>query len=195
MLGEGADTWLVTRFAVYLLKYPNLSLTYDGNVLDPANILVERETEIELDPDLGGQDGAPVLRIMEWKSEAKAIAPSLVRCDENGVALHELTDRIDSPPGVPYTAYLMWAGFPGHAHDLLLADLAHETLSPIVEAARQAIRSHLDMRLGERRAEVIERWKAERVYPYSGGKGSDAYRSPGTQGIRRGGGRGISRCR
>lgn len=167
LLGDGAGNWLVTRFAVYLVKYPNISVTYDGQVLDPATI-VARQTEIPLDPALGGDQGNPLLRIMEWKPEAKTISPSLVLCDENGVALHEVTDRIDSPPGIHYTAYLMWAGFPKYAHDLLLADLGHETISPIVEAAREAIRSHLDTRLSEQRAEVIERWKAEHVYPYSG---------------------------
>jgi len=164
LLGDGADIWLVTRFAVYLVKYPNIRVTYDGQVLDPATI-VARQTESELDRALGGEHGPPLLRIIEWKHEAKAISPSLVLCDENGVALHEVTDRIDSPPGIHYTAYLMWGGFPQYAHDLLLADLGHETLTPIVEAAREAIRSHLDTRLSEQRDEVIERWKTEHVYP------------------------------
>lgn len=173
LLGDGASTWLVTRFAVYLVKYPKLSITYDGRVLDPATI-VERETEITLDSALSGGRGALSLRIMEWKPEAKTITPSLVLCDENGVALHEVTDRIDSPPDIPFTAYLLWAGFSEHAHDLLLADLGHPTLGPVVEAAREAIRTHLDSRLSEHRAELIERWKAKRVYPYTGKAGSAA---------------------
>jgi hypothetical protein len=35
-------------------------------------------------------------------------------------------------------------------------------------AAMSAPRSHLDARLGERRAQVVEGWKAERIYPYTG---------------------------
>jgi hypothetical protein len=104
------------------------------------------------DPALGGPHGAPVLRIMEWRPEAKSIAPSLVLCDQNGVALHEITDRIESPPDIPYTAYLTWAGFAERAQDLLLADMGHPTISPIVDAAREAIRSHLDRRVSEQRA-------------------------------------------
>ena len=76
LLGDGAASWLVTRFAVYLLKYPGITITYDGTVLDPATI-IEREAEISLDPALGGTHGAPVLRIMEWKAEATR--PSLRR--------------------------------------------------------------------------------------------------------------------
>jgi hypothetical protein len=169
LLALTAATWLLTRFAVYLVKYPNVRITYDGRVLDPAAI-VDSETDIALDPALGGGYGTPLLRILEWQPKDKdmKITPSLVLCDENGVALHEVTDRIDAPPGIPYTAYLLWAGFPHYANDLLLADMAHETLTPIIEAARSAIGRHLDTRLKERRIAVIDRWKAERVYPYAG---------------------------
>lgn len=105
---------------------------------------------------------------MEWTADARTITPSLVLCDENGVALHEITDQIDSPAELHYTAYLTWRGFAEHAQDLMLFDLGHPTISPIVDAGRDAIRSYLDDRLSERRTELIDRWKAERVYPYSG---------------------------
>lgn len=167
LLGETAVPWLVTQFAVYLVKYPGLTITYEGTTLDPATI-VARDTEIELDAALGGDYGPPVLRIMEWTADARTITPSLVLCDENGVALHEITDQIDSPAELHYTAYLTWRGFAEHAQDLMLFDLGHPTISPIVDAGRDAIRSYLDDRLSERRTELIDRWKAERVYPYSG---------------------------
>jgi hypothetical protein len=51
---------------------------------------------------------------------------------------------------------------------LLLVDFDHPTLSQIIEAARQAIRSHLDARLSEQRGQLIERWKSDHVYPYAG---------------------------
>lgn len=167
LLGDTAVPWLVTRFAVYLVKYPGITITYDGTVLDPASITA-RDTEIELDAELGGTQGAPVLRIMEWTPEAKAISPSLVLCDENGVALHEVTSNIEHPPELRYTAYLTWPGFVEHAAELELADMGHAIITPIVEAAREAIHGYLDDRLSERRKELIERWKAEKVYPYSG---------------------------
>lgn len=169
LLAPTAPTSLLTRFAVYLVKYPSVSITYDGRVLDP-NAIVSSTTDIALDSALGGEYGTPLLRILEWQPQDKEmnITPSLVLCDENGVALSEITDRIDAPPSLPYSAYLMWAGFPHYANDLLLADMAHETLTPIIEAARQAIGRHLDTRLKERRIAVIDRWKAERVYPYAG---------------------------
>jgi hypothetical protein len=166
LLGEDAPMQLVARFAVYLVKYPGLTITYDGQALDPATI-IERQTEVTLD-GLGGDYGAPILRLVEWRLEARAIIPSLLLCDENGVALHEITEQIEIPPGIRYTAYLSWPGFVAHAHDLLLVDLAHPILGPIIDAARKAIRSHLDARLSEQRGELIARWKSEHVYPYTG---------------------------
>jgi hypothetical protein len=167
LLADDAPTRLVVQTAVYLVKYPHIKIVYDGTVLDPAAIL-DRETSVELDAALGGDHGAPTLRIMEWKAEARSIKPSLILCDDNGVALSEVTDDVDSRSGIPYTAYLTWAGFSDLINDLLLADLGHDTLKPIIDAARDAIHQHIDTRLSERRSEQLDRWKASRVYPYSG---------------------------
>lgn len=164
LLAAQASTWLITRFAVYLVKYPQVAVTYDGTRLDPDSIL-DRRTDIPLDDALGGEHGPPQLRVLEWKPEVTLIRSSLVLCDENGVALHEIED-IDSAGGIRFTAYVTWAGFSVHASDLLLADLGHAVISPVVDAARQAVREHLETRVGEQRMEIIERWKAEDVYPY-----------------------------
>lgn len=166
LLGVGASTWLITRFAVYLVKYPNVAVVYDGTKLEPSTIL-DREIDIALDEALGGDHGAPSLRIMEWKPEATTIKPSLVLCDENGVALHEIED-VDSAGGIRFTGYVTWAGFSVYASDLLLADLGHAVVTPVVEAARRAVREHLDARIGEKHTEILDRWKAEKVYPYTG---------------------------
>ena len=167
LLADAAQQWLVTRFAVYLIKFPSVTVTFDGTPLDPMTIL-EDQREIPLDEALGGDHGTPVLRFLQWKLEAKTIEPSLVLCDGDGVALHEITDRIESAPGVRYTAYLVWPGFTHHANELLLGEFGHPVLVPIIDAAREAIRGVLDELVSHRRAEQIERWKAQKVYPYSG---------------------------
>jgi len=165
LLSAHAPTWLTARFAVYLVKYPMVVITYDGTKLDPDSILDHR-TEIALDPALGGENEPATLHILEWKADVMTIRPSLLLCDENGVALHEIDD-IGSADGIRFTAYVTWAGFSVHANDLLLADTGHAVISPVVDAAREAVREHLDSRLGEKRVEIIERWKAEKVYPYT----------------------------
>ena len=165
LLASHAAMWLITRFAVYLVKYPNVAVTYDGTVLDPYSILV-RETNVPLDDSIGGVHGAPELRILEWTPDASTIEPSLVLCDENGVALHEIED-IETAGRIRFTAYVTWAGFSAFVNELLLAELGHPIVGPVVEAAHQAIREYLEARLGEQRVEIIERWKSEHVYPYA----------------------------
>lgn len=165
LLGDQATTWLITRFAVYLVKYPGVAVTYDGTKLDPSSIL-DRQTDIALDESVGGEHGTPQLRVLEWTRDASTIRPSLVLCDENGVALHEIED-IETAGSIRFTAYVTWAGFSSYANELLLAELGHPVVGPVVEAARHAIREHLDARVGEQRVEIIERWKAEHVYPYA----------------------------
>ena len=166
ILADEAPTWLVTRFAVYLVNYPSLSISFDGRSLDPATIL-QSQTEVELEEALGGDHGPPVLRILEWKPEVKTITPSLMLCDGGGVALHEVTDGIDKGSGVHFTAYLIWPGFTEHANNLLLGDMGDPVVGPIIDAAHAALREFLETRLSERRADQIERWKADRVYPYT----------------------------
>ncbi len=122
LLAAQAPIWLITRFAVYLVNYPQIAVTYDGATLDPDSIL-DRRTDIPLDEGLGGNHGPPHLRLLEWKPEVTTIRPSLVLCDENGVALHELED-VDTTGGIRFTAYITWAGFAVHANDLLLPILA-----------------------------------------------------------------------
>lgn len=140
---------------------------YDGVSLDPSSILA-RDTEIELTEASHAEYGAPVLRIMEWKAEAKAIEPSLLLCDENGVPLTEITEGIQASSGILFTAYATWRGFGAHAREIELANLGHDVLAPAVDAAKNAIADYIAGRLSEHRADVLARWKAEHVYPYSG---------------------------
>lgn len=166
LLATDASTWLTSRFAVYLVKYPHVDVVFDGTRLDPDSI-VENRFETDLDDVGGGDHGTPRLRILEWKPEITSIRASLVLCDENGVALHEVED-IPTGPDISFTAYVAWQGFAAHKNDLILADLGNPVLGPVVDAARQAIRGYLDTRAQEQRVEIIERWKAENVYPYAG---------------------------
>lgn len=166
LLGEDAASWLVTQFAVYLLNYPDLAISYDGASLDPSSIIAD-EADYLLESDLGGQHGAPSVRIIEWVPEASSIKPSIVLCTDDGVALDELAAGVDMPSRIPITAYVSWPGFAAHVGELPLSE-GHPLIAPIIEAARQKIDEYVEARLNEHRTAVIDRWKAEHVYPYSG---------------------------
>jgi hypothetical protein len=164
LLGPDARHWLIIRLAAYLATYPQITITYNRQPLDLDSIL-NRTVEVPLDPSLGGHHGAPVVRIMEWVPEIVSHRSSLILCDENGIALHEITDAI-STGGMKLTAYLTWAGFADHGNQLLLSEMGHRTLSPIISAARQALTKYVGDRLLEERQVIIQQWKARKVYPY-----------------------------
>jgi hypothetical protein len=162
---EDVRTWLVTQLAVYLSKYPNVQVYFDGALLDPDSI-VANEIEFDLEVESVADGVRPVLKIIEWVPSAKGIKPSIVLCGAGGTALEEITNGIETPPDLRYTAYVSWQGFADHAGELLLGDLAHPTVVPVLEAAREEIARYLQEKINARRAEVIDRWKADRVYPY-----------------------------
>jgi hypothetical protein len=167
LLSDVAVPWLISQLAVYLLKYPEVKVHYDGTVMDPTTIILN-EIEMDLDAPAGAAGSSPSLKIIEWHPSAKGIRPSMVLCGPEGTALEELTEGIEAPPDLRYTAYVSWQGFADHAGDLLLGDLAHPAISPVLKSAREEISDYLEQRLNARRAAVIDRWKASRVYPYAG---------------------------
>ncbi len=165
LLAETTPVQLITAFALYLLRYANVRITYDGGALDPATIL-EREIEVPLLASIGAARGEAVLRVLEWKPTAKALRPSLFLCGEGGVVLGELTD-VEVVDGLSYSAYLIWPGFSTFATDIALAELGHEEMGPVVQAGRVALHEYMDGRRRDRRAELVERWKSQQVYPYA----------------------------
>jgi hypothetical protein len=167
LLVDDVPTSLTTKLALYLTKYPDVAVTFNGNLLDPK-IITESDTRVDLDAQLGGEHGTPQLRIIEWKDSAGPVSPCLLLCDEAGAALHELTEGLPAHADINYTAYITWRGFSAYVNDLLLAEMGHDVLSPVISAAREEITKYLDSRRNERHATIVEQWKAENVYPFSG---------------------------
>jgi hypothetical protein len=165
ILADAAPLWLTVRFAPYLAKYPHVRVTFDGTALDPK-ALIEHEETITLDAALGAEFGPPQVRVVEWKSTVVGVKPSLILCNEDGVSLHEITEGF-AAPGTRFTAYLIWRGFDPLAHDLLIGELGHPVLGPIIEAAREAIRDALIDREIKQRQEVLDDWKSRKVYPFA----------------------------
>jgi hypothetical protein len=164
LLGDNVVPWLTVRFAAYLAKYPQVRVVFQGKILDPVS-MIEVEQTVALPAHLAGEHEPPVVRIVAWKPEVVGVKPALVLCNQEGVALHEVAD--DLPTGeVRFTAYLTWSGFDALAADLLLGEFAHPVLEPMITAARESIREFLVDRRIEHRRDLIEDWKARKIYPF-----------------------------
>jgi hypothetical protein len=129
--------------------------------------IIGHQTDLPLPAVPIAEYGMPELRILEWAPSASGIRPTLVFCDENGVALYEI-ELLNMSGGSRFTAYITWAGFAPFAAELPLAELGHPVLGSIFSTAQDAIHAHLAARVDQERIGVIERWKAQRVYPYAG---------------------------
>jgi hypothetical protein len=158
LLREKTIEKLTVVFALHLIKYP-VSITYNDRRLDPESIQ-ERRVDLPLEMDQSYED--PILTVIEWKVEVDRY---LFLCDAEGVALHEVKPGVQSA-GLSYTAYLRTPLIRKMENELALAEMDHQTLGPLLEAARDKLREHFRDRQNEMSRRVIDQWKHEEVYPY-----------------------------
>lgn len=150
---------LAVAFALYLESYP-VTISWRGQPVDPTDLQVQRAS-YPLTAE--GLEDEVALTVIEWK---RTVPRALYLCDSNGMALHEIKPGVQAP-GFDFTAYVRWGGFADLGHDLVLAEMGHEQITPVVEAAQNALRSHFKERASSRQRELIEQWKAEKSYPYT----------------------------
>ena len=157
LLNEETPLKLTARFALYLLKYPTVTVRVDGRTLDPKE-LIESTTDIPLE---GVADAA--LTIIEWKRTIKD--RTLYLCDRDRVTLHEVPAGV-SPPDISYSAYVQSPLIRELEDRIELAGLEPEGLGPLIDIAREAIKRHFEERAAERARDVIQNWQEEKVYPF-----------------------------
>lgn len=163
LTGDKAVAEVTSEFAQFLLAHPEVTITFNGHVIDPKHAMVT-SADYVLDASLGGEYGAPEVRVVEWR---KVSGRELSLCDASGVTLASVIPAIHAP-GYHFTAYVLWDGFRDHVDYLALADFEGDVIGPIVEAAREQLRGHFRSREAQKRREQVEEWIAAKVYPYEG---------------------------
>ncbi|MFG1668765.1 ATP-binding protein [Streptomyces sp. Y7] len=158
---EKAQSRLAKEFARYLNRFRDVSLVYDGRAVTPDEV-IDRIKQIALpSPDENDQK-SPTLEIVEWKQDWPN---EIFFCDASGAALAEYKAGIQAP-GFSFSAYITWHGFQGS--EVVLAELGHARYGPILDSARAELRKYFRERAKERRQLVVDQWRAEQVYPFSG---------------------------
>jgi hypothetical protein len=157
---------LTQYFALYLREYPDVSIYYNGQKIDPSSI-EERVTNFEIGSITldDGKTVSPQLTVIEWKTFADR---SLFLCDSAGFALAEIPPGIQAP-GFNFTAYLK-SDYIRELDDqdaLLLEDL-HPDIKKLLEPTKDILREHFRKRTSESARALVEQWKKEKVYPYEG---------------------------
>jgi len=163
---ETAQMSLAKIFAVFLTEYPEASIEFDGNNIDPTSVQNHREEynlgEIELG---GGRHATVSLVIIEWNIPTERVVHL---CDSTGISLHETpAGQQVRAPGFNFTAYIKSDHFRelDKSGLLALADL-HEDVQTIVRIAKHRMKRHFRQRLASNHSQIVEKWKKENIYPY-----------------------------
>jgi hypothetical protein len=91
------------HFTLFLLRYPQVVIEYDGRKLDPSG-LIANQSEVTLDdPAIDPNHEQPVVRILEWNEHGSKIKPSLLLCTADGNVLYEIEEHVPTLKDFPYT--------------------------------------------------------------------------------------------
>lgn len=166
--GGSALQQLSEQFAIYLRDYPTTKLTFRGKTVDPK--AVQRTAFTVSLASFSTEAGILVegsLEVIEWNFSKKE--RKLCLCDANGYMLHEIEAGVRPGAEYNFTAYVRSA-FIARLHDenVLSLEELNQDLSRLIDDARQKLRGYFRQRKAETARELVEEWKKEGIYPYTG---------------------------
>ena len=166
LTGDRGRDEVAKQFAPYLSRYPDISINYDGILVDPSGLQSDKK-EIHLDtiPLRDGSTVSATVTVIEWLMPTKRM---IHLCDVDGVSLHETEAGPQiRAPGFEFTVYIKSDHFRelDKTGELVLEDM-HPDVETIVHGARQAVKGHFRRKLAQRQSKIVERWKKEQIYPF-----------------------------
>lgn len=156
---------LTPIFALYLSNYSQINLSIEGTRINPDEIIKDK-TKLAFDPiDIDGIEYSIDLEIIEWNGIKDH---ELWFCNENGFPLDQYNRQIRNIGDIGYSAYLKSAYIQKlQSENLLgLGDL-NKPLEQICDLAVKKIKDHFFKRALENGRNQVEKWKEEKVYPYT----------------------------
>lgn len=154
---------LAQIFALYLRQYPEISIYFERQKLDPATA-VERAENYPLPPiEADGETFEVAIEIVEWRMQTER---RLFFCDAAGFPLDSSSPGIQAP-GFSFTAYIKSDYFAKLLSEnwLEIAELDQATATAMT-AAKEAMRDHFRRRASEEAAGLVEQWQRDDIYPY-----------------------------
>ncbi len=156
---------LAEVFALFLTRYPDIRIIYDGEPISPEKVKIDT-ANIVIDNAVVNDSYSfdAEITIIEWNMNQER---SLVLCNGDGFALKEMKPRIQTPGCNNWTAYIKSDSFGklDNENRLELEQL-DSYLDEIVSLSRNKIRQHFRERESISTGTLIEEWKKEEVYPF-----------------------------
>ncbi len=157
---------LARRLAIYLRKYPKVTIEIEDEKVDPCRVESHANT-YKLDPIVveDGRSFTASLSVIEWTVPTER---ALFLCDASGFARTEVPPGIKAP-GWNFTAYLSSDLIPDlEGRGAFAMGELHPDLSKVVDAAKKKMKEHFRRRAAETAVTVVDGWKKDGIYPYGG---------------------------
>jgi hypothetical protein len=157
---------LTEVFALYLADYEeSAKIVLDGRAIDPAAAIAERKSFPLNDVEIDGKEHWVRLQVVEWKTAGNR---ALYLCNQRRFPLVQV-DRRFHIGSFQFSGYLSSPYFDVAQKEgsVDLAEMQPAIIDAITEA-QQTIKDHFRTRSAEEARTVVEEWKDEEVYPFSG---------------------------
>ena len=165
LASDNATQELAEILALYLKSYRDISVTYEGDKIDPSTAIQSKEVIVLPDISNDEDDFSVELEIIEWKTATKR---ALYLCTEQGFPLTQVSTRFHVG-NFQFSAYLK-SPYITELHKEAILELGemNPLLGGAIDEARQCIKTYFRNRAAERARHVVEEWKADDVYPFKG---------------------------
>jgi Histidine kinase-, DNA gyrase B-, and HSP90-like ATPase len=157
-----------SAFAPYLMQFPDITLTYNGQRIDPkSNVAHERDYEFDSITVGDRSVGDLKLRVIEWHSGTGE--RKIHFGGEAGITLGSQPANVVAPD-FDFSAYAYSSYFQelANANLLELDDLTEPLFKATIEAVRDKLTDHFRRRQSDRTKGLIDQLKIEGAYPYDG---------------------------
>jgi Histidine kinase-, DNA gyrase B-, and HSP90-like ATPase len=156
---------LAESFALYLTEYREVSVIFDGTIIDPATAISTKRSYSLPNIEFEAESFPAELEVVEWKQQTDRM---LYLCDQSGLPLHRVLPMIHAP-GFEFSAYLKSAyNSRLNQQGKLEIGQLDSSLLKAIEDSKEKLRLHFKERQAEDTRSLVERWKEEAVYPYTG---------------------------
>lgn len=165
MTEEGRQE-LTEVFALYLADYENTKIVFDGTAIDPNAAIAGRKFFNLTDLLIDNKHYRARLEVVEWKANGNR---ALYLCNEQRFPLLQVDRRFHIPGQFQFSGYLAtpYLDMAQDEGSVELTEMQPGILLAVSEA-QQIIKDHFRARAAEDARTVVEEWKDEAVYPFSG---------------------------
>ncbi len=161
---EKAKEKLTPLFALYLSNYPGITLSIEGERINPAEVIRNKIIYPLNTLKVDDQEYCVELEIVEWNALKER---ELWFCDKNGFPLELYNKQIRVAGEFGYSGYLKSDYFSVlHNDGLLSLGELNKAITEICNDAVIKIKEYFMQRKLESSRDLLEKWKDDQVYPY-----------------------------